>query len=687
MSKRKHTLRPGGLIVPAVIALTFGLYFNGALTTLENISYDQRVKLIRGKTAAPDDVAVILIDEASLRAMDPVVGRWPWPRSVHADVIDFLALGHPRAIVFDILFSEADTADDDQRLAASTAAAGTVIHAMQIYRDSKDEVNASLLNRPLPEAALPHALTKVDASGYNNIYSLPMPDLLTTSAGLGVVTTNPDEDGVYRRLRLWDDYQGYRFPSLATAPLPRELYEFRPTEIQVNYYGHIDTYSMSGVLASAKQLLDGEVENLIVDPYEFKDKIVFIGASAVGLEDLKATPLAANTPGVMIHAAMTANLLSGDLLTKTPQGLTLVSILVASLLTCLLVLYFNALWLKILTPLICAAAYVLIVFVAFTHNLALEMTPPLAAIALTVMFSFSHLLFTEGRDKRRVRTMLGQYVSPAVLSMVVDAYEDHLNAEVGSEEELSILFSDIRGFTGLSEVMPPDKVVEMLNHYFSAMTEAIFEQRGTIDKFIGDAIMAFWGAPVREAHHADLAVHAAMEMHSRLKTVNEWLQARNYTAIRTGIGIHSGKVILGNIGSAQKLDYTIIGDNVNIASRLEGLTKRYGVAIVISESTHRQLQQPMPCYLLDLVRVKGKQVPIRIYAPILDLAPAEAERQAALCQRAFTAYLQQHWQDAIELYGQLPQGLLRDTFIDRCRRYQQRPPESDWDGVFTMDSK
>jgi len=673
MSKRSRKLGPGGLIAVAVIALTLGLYYSGMLMTLENISYDWRMKTVRSEVAAPDDVAVILIDEASLRAMDPLVGRWPWPRSVQADVIDFLALGNPRAIVFDILFSEADAAADDQRLAQASADAGNVIHAMQLYRDSEDEVNRSMLDRPLPAAAIAYAVGQGSDSG-NNVFSLPLPGLLQASAALGVVTTDPDKDGVYRHSHLWHDYQGHRFASLGAAPLPPAKYENLAADLQVNYYGQIDTYSMSGVLASAQQLLNGEVDNLMVDPFEFQDKIVFIGASAVGLEDLKATPLA-------------ANLLSGDLLEAAPQSVTLASVMVAALLVCLLVLYFNSIWLKGLAPLVCALLYVGLALSAFKQNLVLAMAPPLLAMVLAAVLCSTYLLFTEGRDKRRVRTMLGQYVSPAVLGTVVDTYEDHLNAEVGSEEELSILFSDIRGFTSLSEAMPPDKVVEMLNHYFSAMTEAVFERRGTIDKFIGDAIMAFWGAPLREAQHAELALQAAMEMHARLKQVNEWLQAHDYPAIQIGIGIHTGPVILGNIGSVQKLDYTIIGDNVNLASRLEGLTKQYGATIVISEMTHRKLQQPVPCYVLDLVRVKGKQVPIRIYAPILDLEQSDAERQAGLCQRAFDAYLQQDWPTAIELYQQLPEGVLRSTFVERCRSYQRQPPRQGWDGVFTMTSK
>lgn len=694
MSQRTQKFWPGSLIAFSVIVLSLGLFFSGALTTLENISYDWRMKTVRADVVAPDDVAVILIDEASLSAMNPLVGRWPWPRSVHADVIDFLAIGNPRAIVFDILFSETEGAANgtlsasDQRLVDATAEAGNVIHAMQLYRDSEDGHSASLLNQTFLESVLPHAIDQGNVTNSdNNTFSLPLAQLLPVSSALGVVTTLPDDDGIYRRSLFWHGYQTYRFAGLSMAPLLSKNSVINESQILVNHYSDINSYSMSGVLASAQQLMDGEVDDLLVDPYEFENKIVFIGASAVGLEDLKATPLAANTPGVMIHAAAAANLISGDLLTSASNINTVVAVIIAALLVCLLVLLPGSLLLKIIAPLLCGVVYIAICFFAFENNYVMAMVPPLLAIILGSVASSSYLLFTEGRDKRRVRNMLAQYVSPAVLNTVVNQYEDYIQAEVGTEEDLSILFSDIRGFTSLSEAVPANKVVEMLNHYFSSMNEAIFEQRGTIDKFIGDAIMSFWGAPIREAQHADLAVTAAMEMHRRLKIVNQWLQERGYPSIQIGIGINSGKVILGNIGSVQKLDYTIIGDNVNLASRLEGLTKQYGVTIVISEYTYEQLQHSMPCYILDLVKVKGKQIPIRIYAPILDFEPQQAIALEQLCREAFDAYLQQDWSMAIELYEQLPEGVLRSSFIERCRSYQQQPPAADWDGVFTMTSK
>ena len=694
MSKPGSRLWPGALIAAAVMAVTLLLGVAGALDAFENIGYDWRMKSLRSDAKAPDEIAVVLIDDASLAAMNPLVGRWPWPRSVHADVIDFLKLGGARAIVFDLLFTENEAAaESDARLVEATTAAGTVIHAMQLYRDSEDEHNTTLLNRPISDAALQFSVDERDhAPSLNSNYYLPLPDLIKGALGLGVVNVDADSDGVYRRSQLYQSYQGHRFATLGSAPLvfadaQSALLQRDEPEQLVNYYGHINTYSIGGILAAAQKVMAGELDHLPIDPYEFENKIVFIGASAAGLEDLKATPLSGAVPGVMIHASLAGNLLRNELLHRSSVTTVVMITLLMTLLICAMVLYFKGLVLKVSAPVVLAALYVWLCFFTFRYNYVMAMAPVLVAISLSAIGCSGYLLFSEGRDKRRVRAMLAQYVSPAVLNTVVDHYQDHMEAEVGSEEEISILFSDIRGFTALSEAVSATKVVEMLNHYFSAMTAVIFDKRGTVDKFIGDAIMAFWGAPIREARHADLALEAAIEMCRRLEDVNRWLQENGYPTIKIGIGINSGKVILGNIGSVQKLDYTVIGDNVNLASRLEGATKQYGVAIVISEQTHERLQAAPPCYLLDLVRVKGKHVPIRIYSPIIDHEVEEAQRLAQLSHDGFDAYLHQQWDIAIELYSQLPEMELRSLFIERCRHYQQQPPVAEWDGVFTMTSK
>ncbi len=718
----KHDQSRKHQIVIGVLALTvvFGLDIIGGLQRLEWMTFDWRSQMLRTPVSAPEDIAVILIDETSINAMNPIVGRWPWPRSVHADVIDYLALGQPRAVLFDILFTENErqdgqsaevTSPPDQRLIDASHEAGMVIHAMQVFRDTADDTNSVLLDRPLPED-LPRLAT-ADASAVlrgghapvNNNYYLPFPGLYQTAAGLGVVNTEPDADGVYRRIKLLHGYRQAIFPALGIAPLPGirarasesggAQYRIGDTDVPVdtdgryliNHYGRVNTWSMSGVLASAQQLRAGDVEHLLIDPREFHDKIVFIGASAAGLEDLKTTPLGSSVPGVLLHAGVAANLLAGDVLWPVARSVNALLIIALTVFTVAGILNQKRLWLQLAVPLVLGLVYAGVGIAAFQLNLLLQMTAPLLAIVVGSALCFLYLVFTEGRDKRRVRTMLAQYVSPAMLNTVVERYADHLDAEVGSEEDLSILFSDIRGFTHLAESLPARTVVEILNYYFSNMTEVIFSHDGTIDKFIGDAIMAFWGAPVHDDAHADKALRAALGMHQRMATVNRWLRERSLPEIEIGIGIHSGNVILGNIGSEQKLDYTIIGDNVNLASRLEGLTKQYGMPIAISENLRKRLRDPLACYLVDLVRVKGKQEPICIYAPILDHDAAAADRLAQLSQLAFAHYMQQDWDQAIALYASLPADVLKQTFTQRCQTYKQTPPPADWDGVHTLAGK
>lgn len=716
----QHRFAGAALALAGTAVLVLTLHLSGLLPRLEWLSYDLRMQVVRSDTPGPNNVAVILIDEASLKTVDGIVGRWPWPRSLHADILDFIAAGNPRAVAFDILFSEHESStanktpsalsDNDQRLVESTANAAA-IHAMQIYTDHADEINSSLLNRPLPRELdgkylaadqLNAFFSVVRRQSNNNFYS-PLPALAAASSGIGIVSAEPDADGVYRRVRLLHNYQGHVFPSLGFAPLLYDNGSISKTQLEhyqrllqqngtdgellINYYGSISTYSMSGVIASAQQAQNGDVEHLLIDPAEFKDKIVFIGASAAGLEDLKTTPLSAAAPGVYLHAATAANLLSDDLLYRWPPATDHIVSLILAIVAIGSIFGLNRIHAQVSAIALLMISYVAASIFAFEHHQVVAVAQPMLALFIAASLSFLFMLFTEGRDRRRIKTMLSQYVSPAVLDSVLQRYQDQLDAEVGSEECLTILFSDIRGFTHLSETLPPAKVVEMLNHYFSEMTDAIFCHEGTIDKFIGDAIMAFWGAPIRDGLHAIKGVRAAMEMHNRLKDVNEWLSGKGYPAIDIGVGLNTGQVILGNIGSSRKLDYTVIGDNVNLASRLEGLTKPYGCPIIISEYTYQQLNGQVPCYLVDLVRVKGKQHPIKIYAPIIDHDLEQASELARISEVAFGCYLARDWEPAITSYQQLPESGFQRLFVERCRGYQQAPPPSDWDGVYTMTTK
>lgn len=731
-----HQKLATALLIGATAAgIAFGLASAGWLDELEWKSFDLRMRLARTQTPPPPEIAVILIDEASLRMMNARVGRWPWPRSLHADVVDFLAAAGARRIVFDILFTEnernagaagSELSENDARLASAVASAGNVVSAVQLVRDDPDEYNRSLLNRPLPpEFRRRFALSVPAAAGNqaaetNNAY-LPFAELALSSQDVGVVEFAPDRDGIYRRTRLLRTYGTETFPTLSLAALSDQWQPETPSgktlhllaresaaaritlplqdngEYLIKPYKDFRAYSMSGVLVTIHQLRQGEIENLPVHPEEFRDKIVLIGASAVGVEDLKPTPFGTLQPGVLLHASIIGNILQRDFL-HTPPGwlLRLTTLLLPVLMALAVLLPVRTGW-RIIAPITLVLIFLAAGQRAFEAGWVVEMVAPWTGMTLAWIGSFARLSATEGREKRRIRKMFGQYVSPAVLESIADnAAQGLLQAEVGRREHLTILFSDIRGFTSLSEVMEPEQVVELLNGYFTGMVDIIFLRQGTLDKFIGDAIMAFWGAPLRIDDHARQGVIAALEMVRWLESYNETLRARSLPPLAIGIGLHTGPMILGNIGSEKKLDYTVIGDNVNLSSRLEGLTKVYGCKVLISATTQQEAGASIICRVLDQVRVKGKSQPIRIYE-VLALATDPpvvqgiAQQQAELTAAAFERYLAGDWAGAGQAYAHLQEirsdDPLAQLFIDRCQHYQQENPPPDWDGVFTMKTK
>ncbi|GAB4274370.1 MAG: adenylate/guanylate cyclase domain-containing protein [Deferrisomatales bacterium] len=722
MSARRRKVLSGILLAgAAALAVTLAQLL-GAFDRLEWASYDARVRWVRARREAPGEIAVVLVDEASLRAMSPVAGRWPWPRSLFADLLEFLSLGGARAVVFDILFTEPETpgqtSPGDAGLARATEASGRAHHAAQVVWDEPDEFNRGLLGRPLPaDFASRFALDPAEGAGLfpeaprgNNRY-LPLPALYRAARGVGAVDLEPDPDGVFRRAPLLVRYGDALFPSLALSPFaasdaPAPLrcdagglhvgsrtIPLGPDGVYlVHWYGRYDTYSIGGIFASWEKILRGEVAALPVHPEEFRDRIVFVGASAVGVGDLKPTPVSPKTPGVFLHAAVAGNLLEGDFLRTVPPGVSWALAWLLAAVATASILGSQRLWVQAFLPLAAAGGYAGWAVFRFTRREVWPMTPAVAAVGTACLLTFAYLAFTEGKDRRRVRRMFSQYVSPTVLAEVVDRYEDHLRAEVGQKENLTVLFSDIRGFTSLSEALPAPNVVDLLNIYFNHMTEAIFDHQGTIDKFIGDAIMCFWGAPLRLPDHAERGVRAALEMVGRLDEVNARLGDKGYPPVRIGIGLTTGEVVLGNIGSHRKLDYTVIGDDVNLASRLEGLTKIYATPVLFSESTYRALDGALPCAVVDLVRVKGKQVPIHIYRPAV--APClpvsdfqEGHRLAQATATAFEAYRSRRWDEALERYARLPRDGTAELFLARCRTYLEAPPPPDWDGVYTLTSK
>ena len=750
-NKTKKILRPILIILLVTISISSLTHF-GAFQRLEGLSYDWRMSEIRGETQISDEVVVILIDDTSLDAMDNYAGRWPWPRFVYADVLEFLSYAEPKGVMFDIMITEKNLFDaekgetinpDDQDLVFASRDYPFAYHATRFLKENvatdildqnsldKNSLVAKsathvTLNKALPESfssrfALqervsiegePPIQIRGLKSPENNTYYLPFPELAESTNGIGVVEVQSDNDGIYRHGRLFHNYAGNLYPALSTTSIfdNKQIKNITRKEntvyfddlaipvdknekVLVNYYGKYTTFSFSALISSLQSILNGDLENLLIDPAELKNKYIFIGGSAAGLDDLKRTPVSSNLPGVFIHASIASNVLTNDFIKPANEYFTYLAIFLLAVITSLSVLFIKNPILQTIFPTAIGVTFAYFCFQQFQQNIVFEAIAPLSSLTAAWALSIMAMVLMEGREKRKFKRMMGQYLSPAVLTTLVDNSEDFAKAEIGSTENITILFSDIRSFTNISEKLSAEKVVEMLNYYFSSMTDSIFAHEGTIDKFIGDAIMAFWGAPVMSTDHPNQATLSALDMIERLKEVNVWITEKGLDPIAIGIGIHTGDAILGNIGSESKLDYTIIGDNVNLASRIEGLTKQYGVQILITEDTYQRLTIEIPCLIVDVVRVKGKKLPIKVLQPlVLPSAVDEETLEAAkhrvfMSDKGFQHYLNQEWNQAIAVLNTLPDELVHRNIIERCTQYKSNPPESDWDGVFTMTTK
>jgi adenylate cyclase len=533
-----------------------------------------------------------------------------------------------------------------------------------------------------------------------------------------VVSFSKDADTVSRSEHLIFNYQGHCFPTHALAPVLRRVGSTavrisgntayiqstgkpdiavplnRDGEYYANMYGRYNTYSYSGVIQSMMKLQQGITEDLMVRPEEFAGKIIYVGTSAAATQDQKNTSIGNDVPGVFLHASICGNILDHDVLNFVPFYAR--CLIMAGLIgSCVfLVLFLKSNTLKINIPIAAALSYGVLSVILFSKNMVIPVALPLTVMVIAYFASFMIITFTEGKEKRKVKNILGQYVSPAMLSMVLaNSKEEYLKAEVGTKENLTIFFSDIRGFTSISERYPVEKVVEALNAYLSMMVDIIFDNSGTLDKFIGDAIMAFWGAPVRFDDHPYKAVLSAIRMVQAMNRLNIENMDKDLPELKIGIGIHTDLVILGNIGSRKKLDYTVIGDGVNLTSRLEGLTKTYASEILISQSTYDHVKERVCCRIADFVKVKGKDEPLVIYQVRgLELEVSPWDRTLAEKTReGFDLYRSGYFKAAKAIYDEILQtepddGLAR-LFSDRCDELIRTVPSDGWDGCYVHKSK
>jgi adenylate cyclase len=420
---------------------------------------------------------------------------------------------------------------------------------------------------------------------------------------------------------------------------------------------------------------------------------VLLGFTAAIYQDLHPTSFQSGYPGVETHATVIANILDQDFLTR-PGEILLFDLLFMFALSLMLgiVLPRTRPVSGALTAILCIAAIIGLAYYAFIGpKIWLNIIYPSLLVITSYVVLTSYKYFTEEKHKKEIKMAFQHYVAPAVVDQMLGQI-DHLHLG-GERKQMTALFSDIRGFTTISERMNPEELVRFLNEYLSAMTQIVLQYEGTVDKYMGDAIMAFYGAPLEQPDHAIRACRTAVDMIARLKELGTEWQTRSLPHMDIGIGINSGEMSVGNMGSEERFDYTIMGDNVNLASRLEGINKQYGTSIVISQFTYQLIQnQPFTVRELDSVRVKGKLEPVTIYE-LIGYGTTNSHMQQALehFHDGLLAYKRRAWNQAIAQFQQAlelrPNDYPAHLYLQRCEEYQQTPPPKNWDGVYTMKTK
>ena len=703
----------------------------GFVQKLENFSYDARLNLMMPRTV-DNRIVIVDVDEKSLKEQ----GRWPWGRNKLAALVDTLFEHYQvNTLGFDVIFAEKDESSGlkalelmQQRLNGDTAFADALqaikptLDYDQIFANSIKNRNVVLGYYFVPKDSanrvgqLPAAVFKAGSFGNKNIeftemegYGANLASLQQSTPFAGHVNPAPDTDGITRKIAVLTKHNGQYYDAFSVA-IARAYFknsvlqaEFATVGVGKQYSG-LEHFKLAnknipvdnkvamlipyrGPQGSFQYVSASDVLNKKITLNTFKNKIVLVGTTAPGLMDLRATPVQNIYAGVEIHANVIAGILDNNIKQRPAYtlGAEFVLLLLAGLLLALTLPYLNPLKATLMT-LAVLVGVLMINFVSWQWaNLVLPIASSLLMISLIYVVNMSVGFFIESRGKRQLTGLFGQDVPPELVNEMAQNPEA-INL-AGENREMTVLFSDIRGFTNIAEDLSPQQLSQLMNEFLTPLTQAIHNNRGTVDKYMGDAIMAFWGAPLFDSNHAQNALNAAIEMKQALKKINEKFAAKNWPIINMGIGLNTGNMAVGNMGSSFRMAYTVMGDAVNLGSRLETLTKSYGVDIIVSE--YVKAQTPDILYReLDTVRVKGRDNPVTIFEPLGLEAQVSTEMrdELKLYREALKLYRNKNWDlseiQFLNLQKMQPQQALYELYIARIKQYRRVPPSFNWDGVF-----
>ena len=677
------------------------------------------------------------------------MGRWPWSREDMARMLTRLKQAGPRVIALDIIFAEKEqtvTSQALKKLSDDLVRRGVSPDILKLLEVEKNRANVDRLLAQVLKQGPPTILgfffrslggksggveaeklmggAFLRASTYNVVRLLDtkpsqvhlvgaagiernLPEITEAAAGDGYFNMIPDADGTVRWFPMTVIYGGEIFAPMSLVTLSHAqdrasmaitLSRWGVDEIRlgrqsipVDRYGRmlINYLGPEGIIPtySAAALLNGTL------PAEtLKDKVVIVGATAVGIYDLRVTPFSGTFPGVEVQATIMDNMLRGNFIRTLPFGLIIMLLVLVGLaiILGLILPRFSAAWAFIFL-LIIIEGYVALNYVLFTRQgLQLELFYPLGLMVLVYLGVTMQRFLAEERERERIRKTFESYVAPAVVQEMLK-HPEQLRLG-GERREITVLFTDIRGFTTMSEHLAPEALVKLLHDFLNPMSNIIINQGGTIDKYMGDAIMALFGAPLIQADHPRLACRAALEMVASLEALNRTWAEQGRPPLKVGVGVNTGPVAVGNMGSDRLFDYTAIGDNVNLASRLEGLNKYYGTNILISDTTAKALENGFILRDVDLVRVKGKAQGVRIHELIGEGAPdPELARFLELYHRALSLYREKRFAESLTAFAQTlevrPGDANCQRYVTLARKHHETPPPPDWEAVTVMDGK
>lgn len=645
--------------INVVIAIILSILFSVGF--LSNVQLGVSDNLYGGR-APIDSIVIAAIDDESLQN----IGRWPWDRRVFVELIG--NLDQAKVVGVDVAFFETQSFGVDSEVGVAVEAAGNVVLPVE-YRDftltEDDVVVGENIMKTVPEIA--HG---AKALAYINIVT----DFDGKSRAI-----NPNVEGKYESF----SYEVYR--NAWSVPLDDTIDDFK-NRLLVNFVGPRGTFKEYSI----SHILDGTIP-----PEEFKNKIVLIGATSRDLHDEAIVPNSAiPMPGVEIHANAVQTMITQNFLRKQADWTVMLTILALSILTAI-VFYFLPIWLSVVLLLLVVVLYLFFAIFMFNQGIIVNLIFVPITLVISYLTTTIYHYLSEKRQRTKVLGAFEKYVSKDVISHIMDN-PDKLKLG-GERREITVFFSDIRGFTTISEALGPERLVKLLNEYLTEMTNIILANNGVVDKYMGDAIMAFWGAPIDQPKHAQRAAKASLMMEKRLKELQIKWTKEGVPPLEIGIGLNTGFAVVGNMGAADRFDYTAMGDSINLGARLESINKQYGTRILISEFTLKKISKTGYLYrMIDKVTVKGKTEPVTIYelAGHKSESPKWYKPLLDKFEEGLKFYFDQKWDKATKCFKEC-QKLRKDgkedgpskTFIERCAYFKKNSPGPKWNGVCVMKTK